>query len=35
MESIGLRFNIGKTKLMKSGTNEGPVFASGKYPGGV
>ena len=35
MESKGLRFNIGKTKLMKSGTNEGPLFASGKYPGGV
>ena len=35
MESKGLRVNIGKTKIMKSGANEGPVFASGKYPGGV
>ena len=35
MESKGLRVNIGKTKIMKSGTNEGPVFASGKYPCGV
>ena len=32
MESKGLTVNIGKTKIMKSGTNEGPVFASGKYP---
>ena len=35
MERKGLTVNIGKTKIMKSGTNEGPVFASGKYPCGL
>ena len=25
-----MKVNIGKTKIMKSGTNEGPVFASSK-----
>ena len=35
MESKGLRVSIGKTKIMKSGTNEGPFLASGKYPCGV
>ena len=35
MESKGLRVNIGKTKIKKSGTNEGPVFVSGKYSCGV
>ena len=35
MESKGLRVNIGKTKIMKSGKNEGPVFASGKCLCGV
>ena len=34
-ESKGLRVNIGKTKIIESGTNEGPVFASGKYLCGV
>ena len=35
MESKGLRVNIGKTEVMKSGTNEEPVFATGKHPCGV
>ena len=35
MESKGLKVNIEKTKVMKSGTNESPVFASGKYLCGV
>ena len=35
IENKGLKVNIGKTKIMKYGTNRGPVFASGKYPCGV
>ena len=35
MESKGLRVNVGKTKIIKSCTNEGPVLASGKYLCGV
>ena len=35
MEAKGLRVNIHKTKIMKSGTSKGPVFALGKYPRGV
>ena len=30
-ESIGLKVNIAKTKVMKCDTNKGPLFASGKY----
>ena len=33
--SKGLKVNIGKTKIMKCGTNEGPVFSSGKCLCGV
>ena len=32
IEYRGLKVNIGNKKIMKCGTNEGPVFASGKYP---
>ena len=35
IESKGLKVNIGKTMIMKCGTNAGPVFASGKYPCGM
>ena len=35
MEVKCLRVSIGKTSIMKSGANEGPVFASGKYSSGV
>ena len=34
MESKCLRVSIGKTSIMKSSANEGPVFASGKYSSG-
>ena len=27
-----LKLNVGNTKIMKCDANEGPVFASGKYP---
>ena len=32
IEYRGLKVNIGNKKIVKCGTNEGPVFASGKYP---
>ena len=32
IDTKGLKVNIRKTKIMKCGTNEGPVYASGKYP---
>ena len=32
IEYKGLKVDIGNTKIMKCGTNEGPVFASDKYP---
>ena len=32
IEYKGLKVNIGNTKIMKCGTNEGSVLASGKYP---
>lgn len=35
IESKGLKVNIGMTKIMKWGTNEGPVFTSGRYPSNV
>ena len=31
IEYKGLKVNVGNTKIMKHGMNEGPVFASGKY----
>ena len=35
IESKGLKVSIGKTKIMKCGTNEGPVFLSSKNLCGV
>ena len=35
MECKGLRVNMAKTKVMASGTDEGPTFTSGRYPCGV
>ena len=35
MESKGLRVNMAKTKVMTSGTDQGPTFKSGRYPCGV
>ena len=35
IEGKGLRVNLGKTKVMISGTDKGPVFRSGKHPCGV
>ena len=32
IEYRGLKVNIGNKKIMKCGTNEGPVFTSGRYP---
>ena len=35
MEDKGLRVNVGKTKLMVSGSNLNPIHDSGKHPCGV